>query len=272
MKLHRPIRLNSSSGRGSRARPVATAVAALVTGLAVGAGSIAVADGDDVIYHACVNNSSGTIKIVTATGACAGNEQRIVWNQTGPTGPAGPQGLPGPAGADGVDGATGPVGPTGENGTNGAPGPAGPAGPIGPTGPMGPAGSANAYAETRTDGPEIPPHDPKATEWTALSINAPAGLYTVIASATVENQGLIPRPSTCWLQTGEARLQVLSALLAPVLLQGDSARGLDHTVVEVQPGEQIALRCDSGSDIGVESANVILSKAALTAIQVATSD
>lgn len=63
----------------------------------------------DVIY-ACVNSSSGTIKIVSVTDECAGNEESVSWNREGPVGPQGtpgpqgPAGLPGPAGSSGISG------------------------------------------------------------------------------------------------------------------------------------------------------------------------
>ncbi len=68
------------------------------------------------LIYACVNNSSGTIKIVSATTSCANNEILLVWNgdgsqgPTGPTGPTGPEGPTGPTGATGSTGATGPAG------------------------------------------------------------------------------------------------------------------------------------------------------------------
>jgi hypothetical protein len=78
------------------------------------------AQGDDVLYYACVNNSSGTIKMVGAGDSCRNNEHLIVWNNRGPTGPTGPQGPPGetgPEGPQGPPGETGPEGPAGANAT-----------------------------------------------------------------------------------------------------------------------------------------------------------
>lgn len=74
------------------------------------------ADTQPVVFFACVNNSSGTIHMVSATDTCATGEQLVVWNQQGPVGPQGPQG---PAGPQGPQGPQGPAGP------QGAPGPAG---------------------------------------------------------------------------------------------------------------------------------------------------
>ncbi len=47
---------------------------------------------------ACVNNASGTVKIVAAGDTCKGNDTLMTWNTQGPQGPAGPAGPVGPAG------------------------------------------------------------------------------------------------------------------------------------------------------------------------------
>ncbi len=54
------------------------------------------------LIYTCVNNSSGTIHIVSATTVCATNEVALSWNTEGPqgaTGPTGPTGATGPSGA-----------------------------------------------------------------------------------------------------------------------------------------------------------------------------
>src|SRR5215217_3701431 len=96
------------------------------------------------VIHACINNSSGTIKIVGPTAACAANEQAVDWNAVGQPGPPGPQGPKGDKGDPGAAGALGPAGspgPKGDPGLTGAAGPAGPQGSPGPPGPSGPQGS-----------------------------------------------------------------------------------------------------------------------------------
>ncbi len=42
--------------------------------------------GDPQLIHACINNSSGTIKIISPTGTCASNEMAVDWNKQGPPG------------------------------------------------------------------------------------------------------------------------------------------------------------------------------------------
>jgi hypothetical protein len=59
---------------------------------------------------ACVNNSSGEIKLVAQNATCKGNDTLVVWNV------AGPQGMIGPAGPAGSAGPIGPIGPQGPQG------------------------------------------------------------------------------------------------------------------------------------------------------------
>jgi hypothetical protein len=80
-----------------------------------------------VTYYACVNKSTGAVRVVSKTTVCKSTENKIMWNEIGPAGPAGPKG---------ATGATGPQGPSGPQG------PQGPQGPTGAQGPQGPAGIA----------------------------------------------------------------------------------------------------------------------------------
>lgn len=57
----------------------------LAAGIGIGTGAMAIATGDSG-YAACVNNSSGTIKMIATGGSCKDGEQRITWNQQGPAG------------------------------------------------------------------------------------------------------------------------------------------------------------------------------------------
>jgi len=68
------------------------------------------------IYYGCVTNSTGAIRIVSASTSCKTTEHKIQWNQTGPQGPQGPAGPQGPKGAKGATGAQGPTGPQGPAG------------------------------------------------------------------------------------------------------------------------------------------------------------
>src|SRR5262245_49837398 len=94
-------------------------------------GSVAFAscvEAQTAVIYACVANSSGAIRIVSAAATCKGNETKINWNQGGPqgaVGPQGPQGTPGPAGATGPQGVQGNQGSTGPKGDPGVQGPAG---------------------------------------------------------------------------------------------------------------------------------------------------
>lgn len=57
-----------------------------------------------VTYYACVNNSTGAIRIVSKTTTCKSTEHKINWNEVGPKGARGPQGPEGPAGPQGPPG------------------------------------------------------------------------------------------------------------------------------------------------------------------------
>jgi hypothetical protein len=85
---------------------------------------------------ACVNATSGAVRIVAQGAACRTPESLVTWNVVGPQGP------PGPAGPAGALGPPGPQGPAGPAGALGPPGPQGPAGPPGPPGPKGDPGQS----------------------------------------------------------------------------------------------------------------------------------
>ncbi len=113
---------------------VAIALVAMLIGALIGAGSFALANGNDTVYYACVNNSSGTIHMANAGDTCKHNETLISWNQQGPQGATGAQGdigAQGPQGASGAQGAQGPQGPEGATGAQGETGAQGPEGPQG---------------------------------------------------------------------------------------------------------------------------------------------
>jgi len=73
------------------------ACAAGAVGLVAGAvPAIALSGTAPVVFHACVTNKMGAIRIVSASTHCATGQHKIFWNQTGPRGPKGP---PGPVAA-----------------------------------------------------------------------------------------------------------------------------------------------------------------------------
>lgn len=78
---------------------ITTVLLALVAVALVGA-ALAWAQSDEV-YHACVNNSSGRIFMVSGPEDCKTNETHVNWNQIGPEGPQGVQGPAGPQGPAG---------------------------------------------------------------------------------------------------------------------------------------------------------------------------
>jgi collagen triple helix repeat protein len=121
-------------------------MAVLVGAAGIAAAGVAYATTPDEsgVYHACMNDTNGSVRLIDTTLAstsprshCNANETEVQWNMqgvkgdTGPQGPqgeVGPQGPPGPQGAKGNTGDTGPQGPAGADGKDGAPGAQGPAG------------------------------------------------------------------------------------------------------------------------------------------------
>lgn len=89
-------------------RATTIAITAAITLALVGAGSAMA--GSTGTINACVNASSGEMKIVGPSDSCKDHETALTWDQQGPAGPQGP------AGVDGVNGTNG------TNGTNGVSG------------------------------------------------------------------------------------------------------------------------------------------------------
>jgi hypothetical protein len=54
--------------------------------------AIAAATSSPTVYHACVTNKTGAIKIVAASSRCGTGQHKISWNNIGPAGPPGPAG------------------------------------------------------------------------------------------------------------------------------------------------------------------------------------
>lgn len=102
--------------------------------------------GSGEVIHACVDNDSGALRIVTAETVCNADETPLEWGVIGLEGPEGPQGEQGPAGSQGP---LGPVGP------QGAQGPAGPQGLPGPIGPQGPPGICVHTAQSCQEGEHV---------------------------------------------------------------------------------------------------------------------
>jgi Collagen triple helix repeat (20 copies) len=90
--------------------------------------------GNTALIHACVNNTSGELKIVGANANCPNNYRPLDWNIQGLAGQQGPIGPAGPVGPVGPIGPTGPQGLQGEQGPQGLPGEPGIQGPAGISG------------------------------------------------------------------------------------------------------------------------------------------
>ncbi len=90
---------------------------------------ILASDGASNMIHACVQQGSQHVRLVTANEPCRAPETRVTWNIAGPQGPKGDPGVKGDIGAAGEPGVKGETGEPGVKGDTGAPGPEGPAGP-----------------------------------------------------------------------------------------------------------------------------------------------
>jgi hypothetical protein len=146
------------------------------------------AQASTVTYYACVNNTTGAIKIVSSTTTCATGTHKIQWNQIGPVGPRGP------AGPQGVAGPTGPQGPTG---------------PKGPAGPQGPPGLAIGYDATCGGANITPcPSSLSGSPGTLVLQTSPiskTGTYFVSASTTMEIGGDGSNSfAACYITTGNS--------------------------------------------------------------------
>jgi hypothetical protein len=69
---------------------------------------------------ACVNNSTGAVRIVSSATTCRAGEHKINWNNPGLSGLSGNPGPQGPQGAQGLPGKTGTSGPEGPRGPAGS--------------------------------------------------------------------------------------------------------------------------------------------------------
>jgi hypothetical protein len=96
--------INRSFLKGRRAAALVVATGIVVMG-GVAYGAIPSANG---VITSCYNKSTGAVRFVDETVACATNETRLAFNQQGQTGLTGPAGPTGP---------TGPQGPKGDPGS-----------------------------------------------------------------------------------------------------------------------------------------------------------
>ena len=138
---------------------------------------------------ACVNSSTGAVRIVTSTSLCVSGEIGISWAVTGAAGPTGPQG---PAGATGTQGPIGLTGPQGAAGATGAQGSIGLTGPQGTTGAIGPQGAAGTNGTNGTPGAQGTAGTNGATGATGAAATISVGTTTTGAAGTnasVANSG-----------------------------------------------------------------------------------
>ena len=210
---------------------------ALVIGLAlalIGGGAItfAAAASTGVIY-ACVNNSSGTIHVVSSADTCSTNEVALAWNQQGPKGDTGPQG---------------------------------PKGDTGPQGPSGPAGMGGAafYREQR-----VPMSIPNS--YTEMHrIDLPEGKYFVTSTVLVNNLQPSGRiPVICTLYGGNGSSVIAAAQVEANGESGASATTLTNTYTTQWAAPfSVQLLCASNNGPGGQQA--LAEQMQITAIAVAS--
>jgi hypothetical protein len=191
---------------------------------------------DEGVFHACVNNDSGAIKLVSKDVGCTENSSKVSWNRTGPKGE------------------------TGATGAQGEPGPPGPAGP------------SDAFSVEQANEVEIPTGPPTALLTLA---DVPAGKYVVVANIVVDNLNSPETiPVNCYLGApGEfsppysARIDPFSSAAAGAhTASGASVQtiALTFTTQFAAPGD-IKLLCQSNTGTG-NTANG--SRRQITAIKV----
>jgi len=197
------------------ARPLVVLGLALAL-IGASAMTLAAAASTGVIY-ACVNNSSGTIHMVTADDTCKANEVALSWNQQGPAGDTGPQGAKGDTGPQGPLGAAGPQGPAG------ATGPQGLTGATGPQGPAGQAGIGNSAFYTEKRAPVSIPNSYGEVH----RIDLPGGKYVVTSTVLVNNLQPSGRiPVVCTLYGGNG-----SSVIAAAQVEANGESGASATTL-----------------------------------------
>jgi len=192
--------------------------------------TIVQADTTPTVFYACVNMSNGTIRMISATDSCKGNEQKISWNNVGPAGPAGP---------------------------------AGPQGPQGNPGPQGPSGLSNGFSVEGSAIGLLPGDGSKVL--VTLTLPNQAGNYIVNASATFGNRFTTSSTDVdCLLipdRGPEMHLATTVPSLVPPDQTGEASVSLTTSYVGVAT---ITLTCQTSQ------VEVVAFQADITAIQVNT--
>jgi len=146
---------------------------------------------DEGVFHACVNDASGEVRLISKDETCLSNWSKVFWSQTGPQGPPGPQGDQGPPG------------------------------PQGEPGPQGPAGPSDAFGVERANEFAIPTGAPT----TVLTLaDLPAGKYVIVANIVVNNLNSPETiPVNCYLGSPSEFSPPYSARIDPFSSVGASA-------------------------------------------------
>ena len=161
-------------------------VAAVVAATAFATTALTGIPDEQGVFHACVNNASGEVKLVAQDANCPTQWTGVSWSQTGPPG------------AQGLQGETGPQGPQGA------------------TVPPGPSDAFSTEASSFVTLP--------LAFTTILSRDVPAGSYVVNANVTVTNFSYPPRircqSTACW-EVQPSPASPTARVSIPTILQPD---------------------------------------------------
>src|SRR5262245_47089886 len=216
------------------------AVAAVAAGVGYATTALTGIPDEEGVFHACVNDSSGGVKLVAGDEDCTEGAARVWWNQRG------------------------------EQGPQGEPGAAGPPGPIGAAGPP---GLSDAFSVERANEFPIPTGPPS----TMLTLdNVPAGKYMIAANIVVHNLNSPETiPANCYLGSPVEFSPPYSARIDPFSSAGAGAHtasgastqtiSLTLTTQLTSPGD-VHLLCQSNNGTGNTA---IAGSRQITAIKVA---
>jgi hypothetical protein len=237
--------------RGGRSGRHAGVLVGLVAAGVLGSGVAyaAIPDAGTGTFHGCVGKNTHLLRVIDPakkeqcipSGFFA--ETPIQWNAIGPQGPVG---------ATGAQGVQGPQGIQGNPGNDGASGQQGPTGATGPAGPSGSTGFSSEAYIGRTDQIVFLNN---FTDTTIVTVNLPAGMYSVFAKSVITDLDSSPQDGTCKLSTGEAStLSLVPQLRTSVMVQ--------DLLTLSSPGS-VSLICNSWAGYVQQSKLTAISVAAL---------
>jgi hypothetical protein len=231
----------AATGRRGLAFLVAFCVGGLVAGVGYATTALSGIPDASGVFHACVNDASGAVRLVPQDTECGTNWSKVSWSHTGP------QGEPGPAG------------------------PEGPQGPQGQQGPQGAGGGGDAFSAKAGNEVTIPILSP-ATLLTLGSL--PAGKYAIFATAMVHNiNSQDTTPVLCRLVTPSDTSLTYGARIDPFTWRGIGAPSGASTMTialslttQLHSAGHVSLECYSNHT--VPTATALAGPRQITAVKV----